>query len=178
MESVSELIGADVIALRVHELAAEIVRTRDEDEGDDLLVLVLLKGAFVFAADLLRALDQAGAVPQVDFLTASSYGTSTTSSGQVRLGTEPATTVEDRDVLLVDDIVDTGRSLTAVRMWLETRGAGRVRTCVLLDKPSRREVAVTADFTGFEVPDRFIVGYGLDCAEKYRHLPYVGVLTP
>lgn len=174
MARVPVLIGAERIAARVRELAEQIVR---ETEGaDDLVVLVLLKGAFVFAADLIRALDACGAAPPVDFLTVSSYRSSSVSCGEVTFETRPRLDVRGRDVLLVDDILDTGRSLSAVKAWLVGQGAARVRTCVLLDKPARRAIAVEADFRGFEVPDRFLVGYGLDYDERYRHLPYVGAI--
>lgn len=179
MERVPELISSASIAARVRELAGEIVNARDEDPANDFVVLVMLKGAFVFAADLVRALDEEGATPPIDFMKVSSYGSGEVSSGAVVLETKPRLDVAEKDVLLVDDILDTGRSLEAVSRWLREEGARRVRTCVLLDKPSRRIVEVAADFRGFEVPDRFVVGYGLDHDERYRHLPYVGVLeTP
>lgn len=179
MERVPELISSTSIATRVRELAGEIVAAQDADPANDFVVLVMLKGAFVFAADLVRALDEAGATPPIDFMSVSSYGSGSVSSGAVVLETKPRLDVAERDVLLVDDILDTGRSLEAVSRWLREEGARRVRSCVLLDKPSRRIVDVTADFKGFEVPDRFLVGYGLDHDERYRHLPYVGVLpTP
>jgi len=171
---VAELISAERIAGRVRELAEEIVR--ETGPAGDLVVLVLLKGAFVFAADLIRALDACGAAPPVDFLTVSSYGSSSVSSGDVVFETRPRLDVRGREILLVDDILDTGRSLEAVKTWLEAQGARRVRTCVLLDKPERREAPVAPDFRGFEVPNRFLVGYGLDYDERYRHLPYVGAI--
>ena len=176
MDRVPPLISADSIASRVRELATEIVAARDAEPANDFVVLVLLKGAFVFAADLVRALDHAGATPPIDFMSVSSYGSGDVSSGAVVLETKPRIDVTGKDVLLVDDILDTGRSLEAVSRWLREEGARRVRACVLLDKPSRRVVEVDADFCGFEVPDRFLVGYGLDYDERYRHLPYVGVL--
>lgn len=176
MDGVPELISADRITARVRELASEIVSSEGPDRASELLVVVVLNGAFVFAADLLRALDEEGAGPAVDFLAVSSYGEGTESSGDVLFRCAPKCTVRDRDVLLVDDILDTGRSLAAVSGWLADQGAARVRTCVLLDKPERREVSLQAEFKGFDVPDRFVVGYGLDLGERYRHLPYVGVL--
>ena len=178
MERVSELIGPEAIASRVRELAREIVEGEGTDGTGDLFLVVLLNGAFVFAADLLRALDTLGAAPTVDFLAVSSYEMNRESKGHVTFRCAPKASVAGRDVLLVDDIVDTGRSLVAVKGWLEENGATRVRTCTLLDKPSRRAVDVTADYRGFEIDDHFVVGYGLDCAERYRHLPYVGILEP
>ena len=176
MDPVPELISADSITARVRELASEIVATEGADRASELLVVVILNGAFVFAADLLRALDALDAGPAVDFVAVSSYGDGTESSGEVEFRCAPKGSAKDRDVLLVDDILDTGRSLAAVSTWLLAEGAARVRTCVLLDKPDRRKVAFQADFKGFDVPDRFVVGYGLDLGERYRHLPYVGVL--
>ncbi len=179
MDRVPELISAESIAARVRELAAEIVTARASDPANGFVVLVLLKGAFVFAADLVRALDERGAAPPIDFISVSSYGSASESSGSVTLEAHPRVDLAGKDVLLVDDILDTGRSLEAVTRWLRDQGARRVRACVLLDKPSRRVAEIAADFTGFEVPDRFVVGYGLDYDERYRHLPYVGVLdTP
>jgi hypoxanthine phosphoribosyltransferase len=171
MDPVPELISASRIAERVEELAGEIAGA---DGADGLHVVVVLNGAFVFAADLLRAFDRRGARPGVDFLAVSSYGDGTESSGDVQFRCPPKCPVEGRDVLLLDDILDTGRSLGVVKRWLERHGAARVRTCVLLDKPARRVAEMEVDFRGFEVPDRFLVGYGLDHAERYRHLPYVG----
>lgn len=178
MERVAELFAAETIADRVRGLAQEIVDTEGREGAGELFLVVLLNGAFVFAADLLRALDALGAAPAVDFVAVSSYEMGTESTGSVTFRCAPKGGVEGRDVLLVDDIVDTGRSLLAVTSWLKHRGAARVRTCTLLDKPSRRAVDVTTDYTGFEIDDHFVVGYGLDCAEKYRHLPYVGILAP
>lgn len=178
MERVSELIGAEAIADRVRELAAEIVASEGREAVDDLLIVVLLNGAFVFAADLVRALARLGASPTVDFLAVSSYEAGTESTGRVEFRCPPKLGVAERDVLLLDDIVDTGHSLTVVRRWLTDRGAKRVRTCALLDKPSRRVTDEKPDFWGFEIPDHFVVGYGLDHTEHWRHLPYVATLEP
>ena len=179
MDRVPPLISADAIAARVRELASEIMAAQQAEPANHFVVLVLLKGAFVFAADLVRALDEQGAAPPIDFISISSYGSRDVSSGNVVLETRPRIDLAGKDVLHVDDILDTGRSLQAVSRWLAEQGASRVRACVLLDKPSRRMVEVDADFCGFEVPDRFVVGYGLDYDERYRHLPYVGILdTP
>jgi hypoxanthine phosphoribosyltransferase len=169
MDRVTTLFDAERIARRVDELAAEIAKSLPRE----LVLVVVLKGGFVFAADLMRALDRFGVILGVDFLRLSSYGTSRESSGTIRtIG--PAPDVAGRDVLLVDDIVDTGRSLVAARGLLLERGAASVATCVLLDKPCRREVEVEPDFVGFPIEDVFVVGYGIDFAEQHRHLPYIG----
>lgn len=159
------------IAKRVAELAREIQATMP----GDLVVVALLKGAFIFVADLVRALSQIGVEPGVDFMQVSSYGSGKESRGTVRLvGEVPA--VAGRRVLLVDDIQDTGRSLVYARGLLAAEGALDIRTCVLADKPSRREVGSRADLIGFEVADVFLVGYGIDYAERFRHLPYIGTV--
>jgi hypoxanthine phosphoribosyltransferase len=144
--------------------------------GGDLLVIGLLKGSFVFLADLVRALDSAGLTPQIDFIRASSYGDSKQSSGIVKLSCEPGIDIRGRQILLVDDIVDSGRSLMRTRELLLERGAAKVMTCALLDKPARRAVDCAADFVGFSIEDAFVVGYGIDHAENYRHLPFIGVI--
>jgi hypoxanthine phosphoribosyltransferase len=172
MATVTKLFGERRIAQRVEELAAEIARSLPRD----LVLVVVLKGGFVFAADLMRALDRAGFRLRVDFLRLSSYGNARESSGVVRpVGPLPED-VAGHDVLVVDDIADTGRSLVAARSLLQERGAATVSTCVLLDKPSRREVVVEPDFVGFTIGDVFVVGYGIDFAEQHRHLPYVGTI--
>ncbi|MGQ9365754.1 hypoxanthine phosphoribosyltransferase [Azospirillum sp. ST 5-10] len=168
--TVVPLIEEAAIARRLDELAAEIAGVMP----GDLAMVALLKGSFVFAADLVRALGRAGAAPRVDFLRISSYGIGTESSGTVRvLGPLPED-LAGRPVLLVDDIADSGRTLDAVRRLLLDAGAAEVRICALLDKPSRRVVPVPVDFVGFTVEDVFVVGYGIDWAERYRHLPFVG----
>jgi hypoxanthine phosphoribosyltransferase len=160
------------LAWRVEALAREVSAVMPRD----LTLVALLKGSFVFAADLLRALGRAGLTPRVDFLRVSSYGLERQSSGSVQfLGPAPAE-VAGRQLLLVDDIVDTGRSLDFARNLLLREGAGSVRTCVLLDKPSRREVETPVDFRGFTVEDVFLVGYGIDFAQDYRYLPFVGAI--
>jgi hypoxanthine phosphoribosyltransferase len=136
----------------------------------------LLKGAAVFAADLIRALDRAGARPEIEFMRLSSYGLAKESSGAVQLLGDIPADLAGRPVLLVDDIVDTGRSIAYAAAQLRQRGIGDLWTCALLDKPQRREVEVAIDFVGFSIGDVFVVGYGTDFAEKYRHLPYIGVV--
>jgi hypoxanthine phosphoribosyltransferase len=165
------LFGRDEIADRVRALAQEIA----DSWSGDILIVTVLKGAFVFAADLVRALNEAGVHPQITFITLSSYADSTRSSGSVRIiGAAPE--VAGRQVLLLDDILDTGHTLQTARELLIERGALGVRTCVLLDKPSRREAPIAADLVGFTVEDKFVVGYGIDYAEEYRDLPYLGAI--
>ena len=172
MAGIRVLFSAEEIAARVDALAAEIAGTLP----DDLVVVGLLKGAAVFVADLVRALDRARARPEIEFIRLSSYGTAKESSRQVQLlGNVPAG-LAGRPVLLIDDIVDTGRSIAYAAALLRQRGIGDLWTCVLLDKPQRREVEVAIDFIGFSIDDVFVAGYGTDYAEKYRHLPYIGVL--
>ncbi len=166
------LFGTTEIAARVDVLALEIARTIP----DDFVVVGLLKGAVVFVADLVRALDRAGARPEIDFMRLSSYGLSKATSGQVQLIGDVLADFADRSVLLVDDIVDTGRSIAFAAALLHQRGIGRLWTCALLDKPQRREIAVAIDFVGFRIDDVFVAGYGTDYAEKYRHLPYIGAV--
>ena len=167
------LFDAATIASRVEALAGEIVATM----GERLVAVGLLKGAFVFLADLIRALDRAGARPGVEFVRLSSYGLGAVSSGQVHLIGDVPTDLAGRHLLLVDDIVDTGRSIAYAETLLRQRDIADLKTCTLLDKPSRREVALVPDFVGFEVPDIFVAGYGIDYAERYRHLPYIGAVT-
>lgn len=161
------------VARRVDELALAISR---ELPGRFTLV-GLLKGSFVFVADLVRALHRQGCEPRVEFMRVSSYGGRTTSSGIVSLMGDAPPGVAGEPVLLVDDIQDTGRTLDFTRGLLAERGAVRVWTCTLLDKPSRREIeGEEVDFIGFAIPDVFVVGYGIDYAERYRQLPFIGKL--
>ncbi len=140
------------------------------------LFLRALKGAAVFLADLARALDRAGAHPEIEFMRLSSYGLATASSGDVRLLGDIPTDIAGRRVLLIDDIVDTGRSIAFAVALLRQRKIGALWTCALLDKPERREVDVSIDFVGFRIGNVFVAGYGIDHAEKYRHLPYIRVV--
>ncbi len=168
----SVLYGPEAIAVRNAELAAEIAAIAPER----LLVIAVLKGSFVFAADLIRALHAAGLEPEVEFITLSSYGEGRKSSGQVRIVHDVESEVVGRDVVLVDDILESGRTLAFARKLMESRGARRVITCVLLNKGGKRAVEIDADLVGFECPDRFVVGYGMDAAHAYRQLPFVGVV--
>ena len=168
---IDQLISAKAIAARVEGLAREIGTFF---AGTDKLVVIgLLRGSFIFIADLVRELD----LPvEVDFLEASSYGDRTESSREVRILKDLRGKIEGRDVLVVEDIIDTGHTLTRVLEILQTRQPARLEVCALLDKPSRREVAVRARWIGFEIPDAFVVGYGIDYAQRNRNLPHIGTV--
>jgi len=165
------LFTSQQIASRISELAAEIKR----DYHDRCpLMLGVLKGSFVFLADLVRQLD----FPvELDFIRVASYGAGQETSGRVKLLSEPVAAVEGRHVLLVEDIVDSGITTDFINGWLKAKGTASVKLCALLDKPSRRRREVGVDYRGFVVPDRFVVGYGLDMDEKYRNLPGISVLN-
>lgn len=166
---IDQMISAKSIAARVEDLASEISETFADT--DKLIVVGLLRGSFVFISDLVRELE----LPvEVDFLEASSYDNSTESSREVRILKDLRGEIEGRDVLVVEDIVDTGYTLTHVTKLLESRNPKRLEVCALLDKPSRREVDIKATWTGFEIPDEFVVGYGIDYAQRNRNLPYIG----
>lgn len=168
---IEEMISAKTIAARIEALAKDI---HDAFEGTDKLVVVgLLRGSFVFIADIVRELD----LPvEVDFIEASSYGDSTKSSREVRILKDLRGEIHDRDVLVVEDIVDTGYTLKHVVGLLKAKGPKRLKTIALLDKPSRREVDIKADWIGFQIPDEFVVGYGIDFAQRNRNLPYIGAV--
>ncbi len=169
-ERIEVLFSAEEIGDRVDALARDIVA---RNEGD-LLVVVILKGSFVFAADLIRALERNGASARVDFITLSSYYEGMESTGRVSLAHDLSEDVAGQNLLIVDDILESGRTLAFARDTMLARGAARVRTCMLLDKPDRRKVPIEADFVGFSIPPEFVVGYGLDLAHRYRGLPYIG----
>ena len=166
---IDEMISAKAIAARVEALAKDITQTF---AGTDKLIVVgLLRGSFVFIADLVREID----LPvEVDFLEASSYGDATHSSREVRILKDLRGEIAGRDVLVVEDIVDTGFTLHHVKNLLLSRGPARLEVCALLDKPSRREVEISATWTGFTIPDELVVGYGIDFAQRNRNLPYIG----
>ena len=166
------LFGEAEIARRVGELAAEIAAVRPMS----LLVVPVLKGSFVFAADLMRALFRVGLRPEVDFMMLASYREHTRSSGHVEVLRDIESDVRGRDVLLVDDILESGRTLAYAKDLLAARGARRVLVAVLLDKPGHRAADIDADFLGFHCPDLFVVGYGMDMAHAFRELPFVGHL--
>ena len=169
---VHELIPEQLIKQRVTELARQI---SGDYAGRELLVVGILKGSWVFLADLVRQLT----VPVViDFMTVSSYGASTKTSGVVKIVLDLKCPLEGRDVLVVEDILDSGLTLAYMFKTLRLRKPRSLKLCVLLNKPARRQVEVTPDYQGFEVPDKFVVGYGADWAERYRNLPYVGYVEP
>jgi hypoxanthine phosphoribosyltransferase len=159
------------IAVRNEEIAREIAARNPQD----LLVIAILKGSFMFAADLMRALHRVGLTPQVEFMHLSSYRAATVSSGQVSILRDVESEVKDRDVVLVDDILESGRTLAFAKDLLAARGA-RVMTCCLLEKPGKRAVSINPDFVGFSCPDLFVVGYGMDVAHSFRELPFIGVV--
>jgi hypoxanthine phosphoribosyltransferase len=166
------LIEEDALRRRVAELGEEVSGDYD---GRDLLLIGVLKGAVFFMADLMRHLT----VPcEVDFMAISSYGASTDSSGVVRILKDLDINIEGRDVLVVEDIIDSGLTLSYLMRNLESREPASLEICALMTKPERREIDVPVRYVGFEIPNRFVIGYGLDFAERYRNLPYVGVLDP
>lgn len=166
------LFSAEMIASRNAGLALEIAA-----KGyNNLLVVSILKGSFIFAADLIRAMHAAGVEPDVEFITVSSYGAGT-ESGAVRLLRDIDSDVEGRDVLIIDDILESGKTLKFTRDLMQERGASRVALAVLLDKSMRRKTDLEADFVGFQCPDQFVVGYGMDVGHAFRQLPFVGVVA-
>jgi hypoxanthine phosphoribosyltransferase len=164
------LYDENAIADRTRELAVEIARS----EPTDLLVIAILKGSFMFAADLLRALHRVGLEPNVEFFHLSSYKDGTVSSGVVTILRDIESSVKGRDILLIDDILESGRTLAFAKDLLVARGARRVQVCALLLKPGKQAVPIKADYVGFVCPDLFVVGYGMDVAHAYRELPYIG----
>jgi len=167
------LIDRDRLQARVAELADEI--SRDYAGVDNLLLVCVLKGAVMFLSDLSRLLT----IPHaIDFMAVSSYGASTESSGIVRILMDLETNILDRPVLIIEDIIDSGRTLDYIIRNLSTRGPANLKICTLLDKKERRVIPIPVDYVGFEIPDEFVIGYGLDFADLYRNLPFVGVLKP
>ncbi len=169
---VSIRFSAAEIATRVDEMALDLAGKLPADT----LVVSVLKGSFVFAADLIRALSRAGADWSMDFITLSSYGSGTQTSGSVRVVRDVVDDVRGRHVLLVDDILESGFTLSFARNLLQERKASHVWICTLLDKPDKRRTQLEADFVGFHAGDEFLVGYGLDWAHRFRGLPYIGVV--
>ncbi|MEW6623698.1 MAG: hypoxanthine phosphoribosyltransferase [Bacillota bacterium] len=166
------LVGREEIRQKIQELGSKISA---DYLGKELMVVCILKGAVLFCADLIREIK----VPvTIDFMAVSSYGASTESSGAVQILKDLETSVEGKHLLVVEDIVDTGLTLKYLVGILNARGPASLKICTFLDKPSRRKVQVDIDYTGIEIPDAFVVGYGLDYNEEYRHLPYVAVLKP
>ncbi|ASS73807.1 hypoxanthine phosphoribosyltransferase [Tumebacillus algifaecis] len=166
------LFTEEEVSAKVRELGEQITR---DYQGQNLLVIGILKGAAMFMGDLVKRI---GMLVEMDFMAVSSYGKSSESSGVVRIIKDLDKSIEDRHVLIVEDIIDTGLTLHYLKNLLQQRNAASVKVVSLLDKPERRKVEISPDYLGFSVPDHFIVGYGLDFAERYRNLPYIGVLKP
>ena len=165
------LLSSDQIRDRIEALGLQI--SSDYTQSESLVLVGVLTGSFVFLADLIRRIS----IPTVvEMISVASYGDATKSSGHVRLLMDLQNDIEDCDVLIVEDIVDTGRTLNYLKQLLSQRKPGSLRVCTLLDKPSRREVEAVPDYVGFEIPDLFVVGFGLDHAQRYRNLSYIGVL--
>jgi hypoxanthine phosphoribosyltransferase len=166
------LIPADRLQARIAEIGAAISRDYD---GKDLLLLAVLKGSVLFLTDLMRQIT----IPHsIDFMATSSYGAQMSSTGVVRILKDLDQAIEGRHVLIVEDIIDTGRTLDYLTRILGARGPASLRICALLNKPSRREVDVPVDYIGFDIPNKFVLGYGLDFGELYRNLPYIAVVAP
>jgi hypoxanthine phosphoribosyltransferase len=166
------LLTGDQVQNRVAELGAQLAA---EYEGRDPVLVSVLKGSIIFLADLVRAMP----IPlSIDLMEVSSYGASTESSGQVRILKDLSTPIEGREVILVEDIIDTGLTLNYLLRYLHDKGPASIRICCLLDKPARRLAPIEIDYRGFTIADRFVIGYGLDYGERYRNLPYIGVLRP
>lgn len=170
-KQISTLFSAQQIAEQNAAMAAQMANK----DYSNLLVIAILKGSFVFAADLIRAMHNSGIEPEVEFITLSSYG-SGTESGEVRILRDIDSNVKDRDILLIDDILESGNTLRFAHDLMNQRGARRVEIAVLLDKHSRRKAQISADYVGFECPDHFVVGYGMDVGHAFRELPFVGVV--
>lgn len=166
------LLTEEEIAAKVRELGARISA---DYQGRRLTLVSVLKGSLPFMADLMRSID----IPvRIDLMEVSSYGSGTESSGQVRILKDLSASIEGRHVVIVEDIIDTGLTLNYLLKYLADKGPASVRIVCLLDKPARRLVEIPIDYRGFEIPDRFVIGYGLDYDERYRNLPYIGVLKP
>ena len=173
-EDIAEvLISEEQLQSRIRELARDI--QADYVDVENVLLLCVLKGAYIFLSDLSRLLDIAH---EVDFMAVSSYGSGTSSSGAVRIVLDLKQDITDQHVLIVEDIIDSGRTLAYMRRNLLARSPASLRICTLLNKPERREVDVPVDYLGFDIPDKFVVGYGLDYAQHYRNLPSIAVLKP
>ena len=169
----SILVNEKEIEAIVTRIAAEIDRDY-KDSSKKLLLLCILKGSVVFMGELMKKIT----LPvEIDFMKVSSYGSGTKTSGQINIMLDLyRNDMEDIDIIIIEDIIDSGRTLSHLKKYLELKGAGSVKTCTLLDKPSRREVDFVPDYIGREIPDEFVVGFGLDFDEKYRNLPYIGIL--
>jgi len=166
------LLSEEELHARVAELGAQITK---DYAGKNMLLVTVLKGAVVFLADLMRNIDQPS---EIDFMVVSSYGSGVKSSGVVKIVKDLDINLEGKDILIVEDILDSGLTLDYIKGMLQDRNPASIRICTLLDKPARRKVSLQADYIGFTIPDEFVIGYGLDYDEKYRNLPYIGVLKP
>ena len=164
------MVSEEDLKQKAKELGEQISR---DYAGKSIFVVCILKGSFVFCADLLRSIT---APVSVDFMCVSSYGAGSRSSGNIQILKDVGVDIRDKDVLIVEDIIDSGNTLKCLKEMLESRAASSVKICTMLNKPSRREVEIDADYIGFDIEDEFVVGYGLDYAEKYRNFPFVGVL--
>ncbi|MTI44039.1 hypoxanthine phosphoribosyltransferase [Roseibium hamelinense] len=173
MTTINTLFDEDAIAARVADLAREIALSKPER----LLVVAVLKGSFIFAADLVRAMHRAGLTPEMEFIHLSSYGAGTEGSENIRILRDVESDVNGRDIVLVDDILESGRTLKFARDRLNERGARSVSIAALLDKPDKRKTAISADYVGFACPDKFVVGYGMDMGHAWRQLPYIGYVA-
>lgn len=164
------MVSEDALKQKAKELGEQISR---DYAGKSIFVVCILKGSFMFCADLMRCIT----VPvSIDFMCVSSYGAGSRSSGNIQILKDVGVDIRDKDVLIVEDIIDSGNTLKCLKEMLESRAASSVKICTMLNKPSRREVEIDADYIGFDIEDEFVVGYGLDYAEKYRNFPFVGVL--
>jgi hypoxanthine phosphoribosyltransferase len=172
-QSVTPLFTAEQIAERVEALAGEIAAYSSRD----LIIIAILKGSFIFAADLIRALHREGLKPEIDFIFLASYGAGTASAGKVEVLRDVETELAGREVVIVDDILDSGRTLAFAKALLEDRGARSVKTCILLDKDVPRSAPIVPDFVGFRCPPVFVVGYGMDLGHRYRELPFIGEMA-
>lgn len=170
-ETVNVLITAEEIASKVNALAKEL---NNKFNGRSVTIISVLTGGLILTADLIRGLDLD---IQLDFVSLSSYGNSTTTSGAIKINKDLSTDISQRDVIIIEDIVDTGCTLNFLVKYLKEKSPASITLCTLLDKPSRRSVDITVDYSLFTIPDKFVVGYGLDYAQRYRHLPYIGVLS-
>lgn len=166
------LLSEAELARRVSEIAAQLAK---DYENKNPLLISVLRGSFIFMADLVRALP---IQCTLDFMAVSSYGKKSATTGAVKITKDLDLDIENRHVIIVEDILDSGLTLSYIMELMEAKRPASIRLCTLLDKPSRRNKPITADYVGFEVPDEFVVGYGLDYADKYRNLPYIGVLKP
>lgn len=171
-DKIRELLSEKEVDDRIRQLGAQITR---DYEGEEVLFVCTLKGASFFACELAKRIK----VPlKMDFIVAASYGNGTQSSGEVRMVKDLEESIEGKNVIIVEDIIDTGRTLSYLMELFKKRNPKTLKLCSLLDKPERRVVDIQADYTGFEIQDLFVVGYGLDYAQKYRNLPYIGVVEP